>query len=163
VMIGVTMGALLLFALGLVLAAKAGDGERWGRGGPVSILDGALFSFQGRILRSSFWSVVIPIFLTNSVLGISSAAISLAVREPGFTPAMPNAVAMIVLAGVGVLIVLESWIVLATYAKRWHDIGHSGWMSMLLLIPLAGLFVFGYLVFSPGAAGQNKYGARGAV
>jgi uncharacterized membrane protein YhaH (DUF805 family) len=154
-----TVGTLLLFAFGLVLTAKSADGERWLRGGAVSIGDGALFSFRGRVSRSGFWSVIIPIFLSNIVLGVMGAAISTAAQGRGLNPGMSSAVVLIVLACLGAVIVAGMWISLATYAKRWHDIGHSGWMSLTLLIPLVGLLIFGYLGFSPGAAGLNKYDA----
>jgi uncharacterized membrane protein YhaH (DUF805 family) len=152
-----TAGALLLFAFGLVLTAKSADGERWIKGGAVSIGDGALFSFRGRVSRSSFWSVIIPIFLSNIVLGVMGATISIAAQERGPNPGTSSTLVLIVLACLGVVIVAGMWISLATYAKRWHDIGHSGWMSLTLLIPFVGLLIFGYLGFSPGVTGLNKY------
>jgi uncharacterized membrane protein YhaH (DUF805 family) len=150
-------GSLLLFAFGLVLTAKSADGERWLRGGPVSIGDGALFSFRGRVSRSSFWSVIIPIFLFNITLGVMGVAISIAAQGRALSTGMSNAVVWTMLAGLVAVMVAEMWISLATYAKRWHDIGHSGWMSLTLLIPFVGLLILGYLGFSPGAAGPNKY------
>lgn len=40
--------------------------------------------------------------------------------------------------------------------KRSHDIGWSGWMSLLALIPLVGLL----FIFVPGTKGSNEYGAQ---
>jgi uncharacterized membrane protein YhaH (DUF805 family) len=45
-------------------------------------------------------------------------------------------------------------------AKRWHDLGQSGWLSLLLLIPLVNFFVWLYLVFAPGKSGSNAYGPQ---
>ena len=50
------------------------------------------------------------------------------------------------------------WIGLALTAKRWHDLGHSGWFTLLFFVPLVGIFAAIYVAFFPGNAGQNKYG-----
>ncbi|WP_051293593.1 DUF805 domain-containing protein [Pseudoduganella violaceinigra] len=49
--------------------------------------------------------------------------------------------------------------VMIIYARRrLHDLGQSGWLSLLLLIPLIG-FLFGlWLIFGPGDAHANEYG-----
>jgi uncharacterized membrane protein YhaH (DUF805 family) len=41
------------------------------------------------------------------------------------------------------------------YIRRWHDLGRSGWMTLLLLIPFVNFFVFLYLLFAPGIAQEN--------
>ncbi len=38
--------------------------------------------------------------------------------------------------------------------RRVHDMGHSGWLSLLILVPLANL----WLLFAPGTQGANAYG-----
>ncbi len=38
--------------------------------------------------------------------------------------------------------------------RRVHDMGHSGWMSLLILVPIANL----WLLFAPGTQGANEYG-----
>lgn len=43
-------------------------------------------------------------------------------------------------------------------AKRWHDIGRSGWMSLLFLVPFVGYVVLASLFFWPGQRTENKYG-----
>jgi uncharacterized membrane protein YhaH (DUF805 family) len=39
---------------------------------------------------------------------------------------------------------------------RFHDIGLSGWWSLLLLVPVANIFVWLYLLFKPGAARDHQ-------
>lgn len=46
-------------------------------------------------------------------------------------------------------------ILLPQLIKRCHDFGSSGWLSLIVLIPLIG---FLYLLLYPGVAGTNQYG-----
>ena len=45
-------------------------------------------------------------------------------------------------------------VMLVAAVRRSHDIGCSGWLALICLIPFAGW----YLVFKPGNPGANKYG-----
>lgn len=42
--------------------------------------------------------------------------------------------------------------------RRLHDLGQSGWWSLLSLVPLVGLFVQLYLLFARGQSESNQYG-----
>jgi uncharacterized membrane protein YhaH (DUF805 family) len=42
--------------------------------------------------------------------------------------------------------------------QRLHDLNRSGWMSLLLFVPLVNLFMGLYLLFTGGTEGQNEYG-----
>ncbi len=42
--------------------------------------------------------------------------------------------------------------------RRLHDLGHSGWPTIGLLIPLVNLFVALWIVFTPGKPDANEYG-----
>ncbi len=44
--------------------------------------------------------------------------------------------------------------------KRAHDLGHSGWGLLFLLIPGVNILVFLYLTLLPGESGDNEYGAQ---
>lgn len=44
--------------------------------------------------------------------------------------------------------------------QRCHDLNKSGWFSLLLLVPVANMFVALYMLFAPGTAGKNSYGNR---
>ena len=46
--------------------------------------------------------------------------------------------------------------------RRWHDIGQSGWLTLLSLIPAVGGIVFIVLLLIPGNDGPNQYGPRPA-
>jgi len=47
--------------------------------------------------------------------------------------------------------------------RRWHDLGSSGWMSLLLFVPLVDLVVVLILLFAPSAVDTNKYGKKSAI
>src|SRR5690606_11263876 len=43
--------------------------------------------------------------------------------------------------------------------KRLHDVGWSGWLVLLCLVPIANLVVYVVALFVPGTPGRNQYGA----
>ena len=53
-----------------------------------------------------------------------------------------------------VLIIL----ILSVNTRRWHDLGKSGYFSLLSLIPYLNLFIFAYLTFKKGRPTKNPYG-----
>jgi len=56
-------------------------------------------------------------------------------------------------------LVVLTWVVLAVEVKRWHDIGNSGWMVLMCLVPIWGnLTRFVCCAFTKGTRGRNKYG-----
>ena len=51
-----------------------------------------------------------------------------------------------------------TWPILAMQIKRWHDIGLTGWLSLLYFIPYVGIAVSIIIGIIPGNAGQNQFG-----
>ena len=49
---------------------------------------------------------------------------------------------------------------IAVTIRRLHDIGKSGWMQLVILIPLIGWIWFLVLMVNEGEAGRNQYGER---
>ena len=43
-------------------------------------------------------------------------------------------------------------------ARRLHDVGQSGWVQLVALIPLIGVIILLVLCAKPGDAAENKYG-----
>lgn len=43
--------------------------------------------------------------------------------------------------------------------RRLHDRNHTGWLSLLFLVPLANLILALYLLFAPGDDRSNSYGS----
>ena len=105
-----------------------------------------LFSFSGRIPRSVFWIWVCIVFPLGTWVGFAPLA-----EGDGF----PKIVIWVISAGWSILSI---WISIAVYTKRWHDCSKSGWMSLILLVPVIGFLCLGYLGLVRGTHGPNQYG-----
>ena len=101
------------------------------------------FAIEGRARRREFWMFALCNFaigvafgilgmlpIIGFLFGIVSTVFSLAVFIPGIT--------------VGI--------------RRLHDTNRSGWMLLLLLIPLAGPIIIIVFWALAGISGSNKYG-----
>ena len=122
--------------------------SNWSRSRMRLDMRNVLFSFSGRIPRSAFWISVCILFPLGTLLGFAPF-----VSEAG------GLVKGIIWTVYAVWGVLSIWISMAVYAKRWHDCSRSGWMTLVLFLPVIGLFWFlGYLGFVRGARGSNQYG-----
>lgn len=68
------------------------------------------------------------------------------------------------MAGLTGIVVIVFAIVITVFffiyaIQRLHDLNHSGWLSLLMLIPLVNAIFGLYLIFAPGIKGSNNYGA----
>ncbi|MCC7365039.1 MAG: DUF805 domain-containing protein [Dehalococcoidia bacterium] len=50
------------------------------------------------------------------------------------------------------------WPSIATSVKRFHDVGQSGWLVLLQLIPIVGFIIFIYLLVAGGNKHDNQHG-----
>ena len=109
-----------------------------------------LFSFKGRIGRSTFWiysigSSVVG-FIGGFILGLLMASKS-----------SPVAVIGVILYIVFILAL--AWVGLAIAVKRWHDRGKAWYWIFITVIPfIGGLWEFIELGFLPGTPGPNAHG-----
>ncbi|MDR6961062.1 uncharacterized membrane protein YhaH (DUF805 family) [Pseudomonas brassicacearum] len=113
------------------------------------------FSFEGRIGRLRFlaWTMV----LTLVMLPVIGVAFWFSLS---WLIASNSLAAMIVggLAGVAIALAF-AFVSLQFNVQRLHDLGWSGWLWLLNLVPFVGsLFPF-VLMCMPGNTGANRYGA----
>lgn len=98
------------------------------------------FSFRGRIRRATFWWSTVCLWIIFVALFVLLEAKT----------------------GRGSTLILYPfifWSFLAILAKRYHDLGRSGWWLLLLLIPLLGVIVVSVeLALRRGKPGQNRFG-----
>lgn len=109
--------------------------------------DVKIFSARGRIgrvryLAYSFGFLMAGILALVAVMGIIATVV-------GTTAAMAVYIAGII--GLMVVSVLFG-------IQRLHDLDKSGWLYLVMLIPLVGMFFSFYLIFAPGTKEVNRFG-----
>ncbi|TCM70978.1 uncharacterized membrane protein YhaH (DUF805 family) [Acinetobacter calcoaceticus] len=114
----------------------------------------SLFNTQGRISRLTFlaWNGVVAIIVFILMAMVTFIAPSLI--EVMFTYHDSwglNLIALVINLGFICIYIMIA-------IKRLHDVNQSGWLALLILVPLLNLIFSLYLIFMPGTAGENKYG-----
>jgi uncharacterized membrane protein YhaH (DUF805 family) len=97
-------------------------------------------SFNGRAGRQELWIMLVAVSIVG---GLGEAA---CVQMHSYAVA-----ALVMLAVV--------WLSTALAARRWHDLGRSGWSILLQVIPIVNLWCFYMLAFRSGERGVNRFGA----
>lgn len=108
-------------------------------------------TFSGRARRSEFWFFV----LFNMIFAILAMAID---NILGTTLNMGYRVS-IPYGYIYLIYVLAVFIPgLAVAVRRLHDVGKSGWMYFVVLIPIIGAIWLLVLFFADSQSGSNKWG-----
>ena len=118
------------------------------------------FSIHGRFNRMSYLGgyglislvTLLGYFIFASFLGIFQLSSNLFNFE--FYSSLSGLSALVVWAFSLFLIYLNIVLVV----RRLHDLNKSGWMGLLLLIPVVQFFFMIYLLLASGTAGPNEYG-----
>lgn len=102
-------------------------------------------NFSGRARRTEFWMF----FLFNFIFGIIAGLLD---RALGLSNAF----------GYGTISILYSLAMfipgLAVTVRRLHDVGKSGWMLLIILIPIIGWIWLFVLDVTDSNPGENQYG-----
>lgn len=117
-------------------------------------IENLLFSFQGRIRRSHWWAtrVAVSVIMLLLLFGWFAVQGALSARHDPLN---------LLLAGLAALIAfsLVLWVDLAVNVKRLHDLGWSGWLTLVSFVPLVGgLFNLICLGIVDGKSGPNQFG-----
>ena len=102
--------------------------------------------FNGRARRKEYWMF----FLFNMVFATVALLIDIAAGTANFESGSG------VFQGIYSLAVLIPGLALAV--RRLHDVGKSGWMLLLALIPLIGAIWLLVLMVTDSKEGTNKWG-----
>ena len=107
----------------------------------IDIVTKKYFCFEGRAGRAEFWQF----FLVNFIVGIILSVIQQMAPK------------------VGGILFLIYWLALlcptlGCTARRFHDIGKSGWMQLLGLIPFVGGLIVLIMCIPEGDKEANAYG-----
>ncbi|VAW98525.1 hypothetical protein MNBD_GAMMA21-2208 [hydrothermal vent metagenome] len=115
---------------------------------PQAFAKPKIFSVSGRIGRIRFLAYTLAVQL---IMGIPNNLL-------GFILAPEMGVeGQVIILGATAISAIISLVLFFMFAiQRSHDMNSSGWLSLILLIPVIGYLVF---LFAPGAHGTNRYGA----
>ena len=117
------------------------------------------FSYKGRMGRAKFAMIYLAAFVLM-VLAVFLGDLLLRITESSSENTAGAMSLKVFVYGICALLIwFPVWILSASWAKRLHDIGVTGWYQLILLVP-----VFNYLMlvvfFLPGTSAANKYGER---
>ena len=104
------------------------------------------FTLSGRASRSEYWYWILGGFIFQIVMIVGSLV--LAIIEIPVLPALMILAPILLVPGSITLVV-----------RRLHDVGMSGWMWFVALVPVVGVLYLIYLFVQEGDMGENAYGA----
>lgn len=104
------------------------------------------FNFNGRTSRMGFWHFFLAYFVFAIIVGVVT----------GLLGSLGSKISMLI----SLALLLPN---LGIGARRLHDIGKTGWLQLLMFIPLLGLIALIYFWAQPGEASSNAYGAEPAA
>jgi uncharacterized membrane protein YhaH (DUF805 family) len=110
-----------------------------------------LWSFYGRIGRGAYAGGMVLILLLLAAV-IAALAYFFGSGRPAGNP--PDLLVMLL----PFLFFLVFWSQLALTAKRFHDVGKTGWYCILIFVPLVGFIALIFLLVAPGNEHDNQYG-----
>jgi uncharacterized membrane protein YhaH (DUF805 family) len=117
----------------------------------ITIIEKKYAKFRGRATRKEFWNFLLLVILFDlMILGIGEEIkTNLIISQNSWT----FITAMEILLGLFTLLPL-----IAIGTRRLHDIGKSGWWSLILLIPFLGVLILLVLLLLPSEDRVNRYG-----
>lgn len=102
--------------------------------------------FNGRARRKEYWMFVLYNIMFSLVAMVLDNIFGIAWGSLGYGPLYTIYGLVIIIPNLAVLI------------RRLHDIGKSGWMLLVALIPFVGVFWLLFLLVTDGVPGENQYG-----
>ena len=102
--------------------------------------------FSGRARRKEYWMFVLFNMIFAIVAMILDNVLGIAMEGIGYGPLYGLYARAMLIPG------------LAVAVRRLHDVGKSGWMILIALIPLIGSIWLLVLMVTDSNAGENQYG-----
>lgn len=114
--------------------------------------------FSGRSRRKEFWSYILAVWVATFVLMYLDTALGLGGTATSYSEG--GSVGFNMSGGWLTIIFALAIIVpnIAVSVRRLHDVGKSGWMLLIGLIPLVGWIYLLVQYVQPGNVGPNTYG-----
>lgn len=102
--------------------------------------------FNGRARRKEYWMFTIFNIIFGGIAMTLDSVFGIAIEGVGYGP----------LYGIYALVLFIPG--LAVAVRRLHDIGKSGWMILIALIPVIGAIWILVLMLTDSKLGKNQYG-----
>jgi uncharacterized membrane protein YhaH (DUF805 family) len=110
-------------------------------------------SASGRFGRLSYlgWNGLL-------LIAVMMVGILCAIVFSAFSPNMEQGLPMFAMLFIGIVYIVMIYFTFVFTIRRLHDRNHSGWLSLLMLIPLVNIGLALYLIFAKGDEQQNQFG-----
>ena len=158
-LIDVILPVLVLYPIMLLILSKKYNWTNWSKKlfGNVNINNGKMTNwylkvlkqfadFNGRARRKEYWMFILSNIIFAVVAIILDNVLGIAIGPISIGPIYGLYVLSVLIPGLAVIV------------RRLHDIGKSGWMILITLIPLVGPIWFLVLMLTEGYSGENQYG-----
>jgi uncharacterized membrane protein YhaH (DUF805 family) len=114
-----------------------------------------IFGFDGRIGRLRYLArISIMTFITYALAGVFLGITAVAT---GSDVGASSAVGGILYFA---FIIVSLMLTFMFAAQRLHDLNQSGWLTLLMIVPLVNLIFGLYILFASGTHGSNNYGLQ---
>ena len=104
--------------------------------------------FSGRARRKEYWMFVLFNMIFAFVAMILDNVFGIAIEGVGWGPIYGLYLLAIIIPSIAVAV------------RRLHDVGESGWMVLISLIPIVGAIWLLVLMVKDSNPGENQYGAN---
>ena len=118
------------------------------------------FDFSGRARRKEFWMFILISAIISLIMSVIDLSLGLMIADTGILSSLDSSGLTTEYTGIlGSLYSLAVFIPsLAVSVRRLHDVGKSGWMLLLMLLPIIGWIWLLILNVREGNGGTNQYG-----
>jgi len=113
-------------------------------------------NYEGRARRKEFWMFTLFHFLIILVISLINFLLKYITND--FEG--KDLIVQIIGTVMGVYILAMIIPALALTVRRLHDVGKSGWMILISLIPIIGGIWLLILMFTDSNTGENQYGTN---
>ena len=112
----------------------------------ISVCFSKFFDYNGRALRSEYWYYVLLASICNVAASFIEALLIFDTYMYEYGPISNTLALILLIPGINVC------------SRRLHDVGKSGWVILITLIPLIGSIWLLVLLVSGSSPGGNIYG-----
>ncbi|WMW80952.1 DUF805 domain-containing protein [Undibacterium cyanobacteriorum] len=113
------------------------------------------FSFSGRIGRMRYLAYQVFMVLCSYLFLFGAASLILSSSSASFSDFFGSTLGVIVVA----LFLMVLFVGTITFVRRrLHDLGQSGWLTLIIFVPYLNSLFSLYLIFAGGDKDSNRYG-----